>query len=79
MEANVITFERHAVETAMADPERVALLRSPAFGTVFTEHMVTVRYREGVGWYGARIEPFGPIPCPRPQLFFTTVRRFSRG
>src|SRR5690348_3115733 len=42
--------------------ERAALLRDPGFGRVFTDHMVTVRYSEGKGWYDARIEPRAPIP-----------------
>lgn len=32
-----------------------------AFGTVFTDHMVTMTYQEGQGWSGPRIEPYGPL------------------
>ena len=28
------------------------------FGTIFTDHMVTVKYKEGMGWYDAQIRPF---------------------
>src|SRR3954468_1022379 len=41
--------------------ERAALLSDPGFGRVFTDHMVTVRYADGKGWYDARLEPFGPL------------------
>ena len=41
---------------------RAALLINPGFGRVFTDHMVTIRYTEGVGWHDAKVEPRGPIP-----------------
>jgi branched-chain amino acid aminotransferase len=41
--------------------ERAALLSDPGFGRVFTDHMVTIRYADGKGWYDARLEPFGPL------------------
>jgi branched-chain amino acid aminotransferase len=41
--------------------ERTARLVDPGFGRVFTDHMVTVRYAEGKGWYDARVEAYGPI------------------
>ena len=28
------------------------------FGTIFTDHMVTVKYKQGKGWYDAQIRPF---------------------
>src|SRR3954466_14883204 len=42
--------------------ERAALLANPGFGRVFTDHMVTIRYAEGKGWYDARVETRAPIP-----------------
>ncbi len=42
--------------------ERAALLANPGFGRVFTDHMVTIRYADGKGWYDARIEARKPIP-----------------
>jgi branched-chain amino acid aminotransferase len=41
--------------------ERAALLANPGFGRLFTDHMVTIRYAEGKGWYDARVEAYGPI------------------
>ena len=41
--------------------ERDALLVNPGFGRVFTDHMVTIRYAEGKGWYEPRVEARGPI------------------
>ncbi|HEY7226157.1 MAG TPA: branched-chain amino acid aminotransferase [Micromonosporaceae bacterium] len=42
--------------------ERSALLTNPGFGRVFTDHMVTIRYADGKGWYDARVEARKPIP-----------------
>jgi branched-chain amino acid aminotransferase len=42
--------------------ERSALLANPGFGRVFTDHMVTIRYADGKGWYDARVEARKPIP-----------------
>src|SRR5690606_24780414 len=36
-------------------------LVSPGFGRLFTDHMVSIRYSDGKGWYDARVEPYGPI------------------
>ncbi|HVJ51926.1 MAG TPA: branched-chain amino acid aminotransferase [Aliidongia sp.] len=32
-----------------------------AFGTVFTDHMFLMDYREGEGWHDARIVPYAPL------------------
>src|SRR3989440_6603854 len=42
--------------------ERASLLANPGFGRVFTDHMVTIRYADGKGWYDARVEARAPIP-----------------
>lgn len=31
------------------------------FGQFFTDHMFIAKFREGKGWYDARIEPYGPL------------------
>ena len=40
----------------------VAAADQPGFGRVFTDHMVTIRYAEGKGWYDARVEARAPDP-----------------
>jgi len=57
-----VDFEIHPNPQPVSDIERAALLTNPGFGRVFTDHMVTIRYAEGKGWYDARIEPRAPIP-----------------
>jgi len=57
-----IDFEILPTAHPVPGPERSARLRDPGFGRVFTDHMVTVRYTDGKGWYDARVEPRAPIP-----------------
>lgn len=32
------------------------------FGKIFSDHMFTMRYRQGKGWYDPVLGPFGPLP-----------------
>ncbi len=44
------------------DPaQRAALISDPGFGRVFTDHMVSIKYKEGTGWHDAKIAARGPI------------------
>ena len=36
-------------------------MAEPGFGSVFTDHMTTIRWTEERGWHDARLEPYGPI------------------
>ncbi|QZP09669.1 branched-chain amino acid aminotransferase [Caenibius sp. WL] len=56
-----ITFER-LPHPAPTDPaQREQALANPGFGTVFSDHMVTIDWEEGKGWHNARIGPRGPL------------------
>jgi branched-chain amino acid aminotransferase len=57
-----LDFEIRPNPAPVAAAERAALMANPGFGRVFTDHMVTVRWDEGKGWYDARVEARGPIP-----------------
>src|SRR5262245_40711928 len=57
-----IDFEIRPNPAAVSAAERRALMTDPGFGRVFTDHMVTVRWAEGKGWYDARVEARAPIP-----------------
>jgi branched-chain amino acid aminotransferase len=56
-----LDFEIRPNPQPVSAAERAARLADPGFGRVFTDHMVTIRYAEGKGWYDARVEPYGPI------------------
>lgn len=53
------TVERHPNPTP-ADKIAAALV-DPAFGRVFTDHMVTIRWTEGRGWHDAKVEARRPF------------------
>jgi branched-chain amino acid aminotransferase len=57
-----LDFEIRPNAEPVSAAERAALLANPGFGRVFTDHMVTIRYAEGKGWYDARVEARAPIP-----------------
>ena len=55
------TIELKPSSNPLSDAEREAVLANPGFGRVFTDHMVTVRYAEGKGWYDARVGAQEPL------------------
>ncbi|MFI1989436.1 branched-chain amino acid aminotransferase [Actinoplanes sp. NPDC020271] len=57
-----LDFEIRPNPAPVTDAERAALLANPGFGRIFTDHMVTVRYADGKGWYEPRVEARAPIP-----------------
>jgi branched-chain amino acid aminotransferase len=57
-----LDFEIRPNPAPVSAAQRVALMADPGFGRVFTDHMVTVRWAEGKGWYEARVEARAPIP-----------------
>jgi branched-chain amino acid aminotransferase len=59
---NNLDFEIRPNPAPVAAAEREALLANPGFGRIFTDHMVTIRYAEGKGWYEPRVEARAPIP-----------------
>jgi branched-chain amino acid aminotransferase len=56
-----LDFEIRPNPAPVSASERAALLADPGFGRVFTDHMVTVRYADGKGWYEPRVEARAPI------------------
>src|SRR5262245_12912126 len=57
-----LDFDVRQNSAPVSEAERAALLANPGFGRIFTDHMVTVRYAEGKGWYEPRVEARAPIP-----------------
>ena len=50
-----LSFEKNP--SSLAAAAREALLSNPGWGRVFTDHMVTIRYKEGQGWHDGKIGP----------------------
>src|SRR4051794_25509577 len=59
---DTLDFEIRPNPAPVSAAERAALLANPGFGRVFTDHMVTIRYADGKGWYEPRVEARAPIP-----------------
>lgn len=57
-----LDFEIRPNPAPVSAADRAALLTNPGFGRIFTDHMVTIRYADGKGWYDARVEARAPIP-----------------
>src|SRR6478735_784976 len=54
-------FELKPTSSPMPAVERAKLMKDLGFGRVFTEHMVTIRYRAGEGWGQGLLSPYAPI------------------
>jgi len=61
------------------DAEREAMLASPGFGQIFTDHMITARWSAGRGWHDARLEPYGPFTLDPATAVLHYSQSFSRG
>ena len=75
----VIDFEIRTSEHAVPDAERDEMLRSPGFGQLFTDHMITVRWSADRGWHDARLEPYGPFSLDPATSVFHYAQEFFEG
>jgi branched-chain amino acid aminotransferase len=57
-----LKFEIEPSKRPTPEQERAARLIDPGFGRVFTDHMAVVRYSQGTGWHGARVESRASFP-----------------
>lgn len=61
LEDLVALFDVRQSEAPTPDAEREAAIAEPHFGTVFTDHMARISWRQGTGWLDRRIEEYGPL------------------
>jgi branched-chain amino acid aminotransferase len=61
LEDLVALFEVTSTDTPTPDAMREAALEHPKFGTVFTDHMARISWRQADGWVNRRIEKYGPL------------------
>ncbi len=61
LEDLVNLFEVTSTDAPTPDAEREAALEHPKFGTVFTDHMARITWRQADGWVNRRIEKYGPL------------------
>ncbi|EFG64585.1 branched-chain amino acid aminotransferase [Streptomyces sp. SPB074] len=55
------TIELKPTATPLSGAERAAVLAAPGFGRYFTDHMVTIKWTEGLGWHDAQLVPYAPL------------------
>jgi branched-chain amino acid aminotransferase len=54
-------FSRTPNPSPVPAARRAELVADPGFGRYFTDHMVTIRWKTGVGWHDAAVVPYGPL------------------
>jgi branched-chain amino acid aminotransferase len=57
----VPAFTIEPSQSPVPEAERLARIAAPGFGKVFTDHMVTIRYADGKGWYDAKVTARQPL------------------
>lgn len=56
-----IEFARVPHPSPVDPATRAEALKAPGFGTLFSDHMVTIDWRDGPGWHNAQVCPRGPL------------------
>jgi branched-chain amino acid aminotransferase len=56
-----VQFSVEPNPSPVGEAERQAVLADPAFGRVFTDHMVSVQWTRAQGWHDARLTAYAPI------------------
>jgi branched-chain amino acid aminotransferase len=74
-----LTFAIHPSEALVPASRRAELLASPGFGRVFTDHMVTIEWTEGVGWHDAQLRPYGPFSMDPASAVFHYAQEIFEG
>lgn len=56
-----LELEIHPTPQPLSDEERARRMQNLGFGTLFTEHMISIQYVEGKGWTRGQLKPYGRI------------------
>jgi branched-chain amino acid aminotransferase len=56
-----VQFAVHPSDTLVDPQKRAEILSNPAFGKVFTDHMVSATYTAGQGWHDGVLSAYAPI------------------
>ncbi len=65
-----ISFDVRVSDHPVPAAERAEIVAAPKFGSVFTDHMITLRWSADRGWHGGQLEPYGPFTLdPATQVF----------
>jgi branched-chain amino acid aminotransferase len=75
----MVDFEVRPCVAPVPEAEREEMLRSPGFGQVFTDHMITLRWSAGGGWHDGSLEPYGPLALDPATSVFHYAQEFFEG
>lgn len=56
-----LEFTTSESEHKVSDEQLAKIFEEPGFGRFFTDHMVSIEWTSDKGWFGARVEPYGPL------------------
>jgi branched-chain amino acid aminotransferase len=76
---NGITFAIRPTASPVPAARRAELLASPGFGQIFTDHMVTIQWAEGIGWHDAQLRPYGPVSMDPASAVFHYAQEIFEG
>lgn len=66
----MVEFEIRPAEPPASERRLAEVLATSAFGRVFTDHMITLRWSSDSGWHDGRLEPYGPfLVYPATSVF----------
>ena len=74
-----IAFAIHPSAAPLPASRRAELLASPGFGQIFTDHMVTIEWTQGVGWHDAQLRPYGPFSMDPASAVFHYAQEIFEG
>jgi branched-chain amino acid aminotransferase len=75
----MIDFDIRPSGHPVPDTERKAMLRSPGFGQIFTDHMITLRWSAERGWHDGRLEAYGPFTLDPATAVLHYSQEFFEG
>src|SRR5205809_552426 len=70
-----IRFEIRLSGHPLPDAERTQLMAAPGFGSVFTDHMVTLRWTDELGWHDGAWVPTAPDMALYIRPFIIATQR----
>ena len=73
----LFSIERTGVP--VPDEDRLQRLIDPGFGKTFTDHMVTIRYSEPLGWHDARVAARQPLTLDPAAAVFHYAQEIFEG
>ena len=77
--ASEIAFDVRVSDHPRPAAERAEILAAPKFGSVFTDHMVTLRWSADEGWHDGRLEPYGPFTLDPGTSVFHYAQEIFEG